>query len=588
MAVLVPSAWAQAPEPESSLVYFAAQGGSGSQAGAYADGAESIAIGEASQATARGANAIGAGATAIAEQAIAVGHNAWARDLQSMALGSGAKAEAPLAIGLGPTAQASGLQAVTIGYRSLAAGVGSSAVGSYSQAIGRLSAVFGYGARAEAVDALALGRSSRASALRSVALGAGAVADRAASVSLGSAGSERQIVHLAAGSEATDAVNVAQLQRETRAFRAAGDGAATASGLASTAAGHGSHALGEGSTSVGADARAVAAGTLALGRGASATAVDAIAVGSGSRAEAAAVVSFGSGDGVGGPAARRLVNVRAGRLDAVSRDAVNGGQLFEAMEQTLAWLGGAAGRDPQSSPQVPQFWVRGGAYDNVAAAIGALDQGVRDVDVRVRAANTLGVGARAAGADAVAVGRDANAAASSGTALGAGSRVESVATGAVALGQGSVAERAHTVSVGSAGDERQIANVAAGTQDTDAVNKAQLDSGVTRGNSYTDQRYSAMADTFQTYQGEVDDRFRRQDKRIDQQGAMSAAMLNMATSAAGIRTQNRVGVGVGFQSGASALSLGYQRAISDRATVTLGGAFSGNDRSVGLGAGFGW
>jgi hypothetical protein len=34
--------------------------------------------------------------------------------------------------------------------------------------------------------------------------------------------------------------------------------------------------------------------------------------------------------------------------------------------------------------------------------------------------------------------------------------------------------------------------------------------------------------------------------------------------------------------------VGYQRAISDRATVTVGGAFSGNDTSVGIGAGFGW
>ncbi|MGL4690576.1 MAG: YadA-like family protein, partial [Stenotrophomonas maltophilia] len=45
---------------------------------------------------------------------------------------------------------------------------------------------------------------------------------------------------------------------------------------------------------------------------------------------------------------------------------------------------------------------------------------------------------------------------------------------------------------------------------------------------------------------------------------------------------------VGFQGGESALSLGYQRALSERATVTLGGAFSSDDSSVGVGAGFGW
>jgi len=86
--------------------------------------------------------------------------------------------------------------------------------------------------------------------------------------------------------------------------------------------------------------------------------------------------------------------------------------------------------------------------------------------------------------------------AASATAVGQGATAS--AQGAVALGQGSVADRANTVSVGSAGAERQVANVAAGTQDTDAVNKAQLDSGLTRANSYTDQRFSAMADGFET------------------------------------------------------------------------------------------
>jgi autotransporter adhesin len=47
-------------------------------------------------------------------------------------------------------------------------------------------------------------------------------------------------------------------------------------------------------------------------------------------------------------------------------------------------------------------------------------------------------------------------------------------------------------------------------------------------------------------------------------------------------------VGVGVQGGQAALSLGYQRALSDRATVTFGGAMSGDDTSVGAGVGFGW
>lgn len=47
-------------------------------------------------------------------------------------------------------------------------------------------------------------------------------------------------------------------------------------------------------------------------------------------------------------------------------------------------------------------------------------------------------------------------------------------SGGVALGVGSVADRANAVSVGNAKLNRQITNVAKGTEDTDAVNVSQL------------------------------------------------------------------------------------------------------------------
>src|SRR5690606_983650 len=102
-------------------------------------------------------------------------------------------------------------------------------------------------------------------------------------------------------------------------------------------------------------------------------------------------------------------------------------------------------------------------------------------------------------------------------------------------------------------------------------------------NAYTDARVMALDDDFYRFRGEVNGRLAAQDHRIDQQGAMSAAMLNMATSTAGIRTDNRLGVGVGFQNGTAALSVGYQRAFSDRATLTVGGAASSDDTSIGAG-----
>ena len=57
-------------------------------------------------------------------------------------------------------------------------------------------------------------------------------------------------------------------------------------------------------------------------------------------------------------------------------------------------------------------------------------------------------------------------------AIGSGASVS--VEGGVALGVGSVADRANAVSVGSTGANRQIINVAAGTEGTDAVNVSQL------------------------------------------------------------------------------------------------------------------
>jgi autotransporter adhesin len=111
---------------------------------------------------------------------------------------------------------------------------------------------------------------------------------------------------------------------------------------------------------------------------------------------------------------------------------------------------------------------------------------------------------------------------------------------------------------------------------------------LTSANAYTDARFAAWDDNLMQIRTDVDRRLGEQDRRIDRQGAMGAAMLNMATSAAGVHTPNRVGVGVGTQGGEAALSIGYQRAFSDRATLTFGGAISGDDSSIGVGAGFGW
>lgn len=67
-------------------------------------------------------------------------------------------------------------------------------------------------ASASGAGSIAIGDAASATATNSVALGAGSVADRDNAVSVGSAAATRQITHVGDGTEATDAVNLRQLQ----------------------------------------------------------------------------------------------------------------------------------------------------------------------------------------------------------------------------------------------------------------------------------------------------------------------------------------------------------------------------------------
>ncbi len=321
---------------------------------------------------------------------------------------------------------------------------------------------------------------------------------------------------------------------------------------------------------------------------------------------------FGLGKAtLGGSGGTIIDNLRDGRVANGSMQAVNGGQLFKALTDAASVIGGGASMGLQGVFSLPEFVVQGTTYNDIGSALEALDGKVTDIYKQLPGhgapvADARDAGMHAAGGQVPPAGGNGDtgaaepAVAATGTAVGTGAVATGVgataigegavasADNSVALGSGSVADRANSVSVGSAGSERQITNVAEGTEATDAVNKAQLDRGVASANTYTDTKFQGLSDSFDVFKGEVDQRLKNMDRRIDRQGAMSSAMLNMATSAAGVRTDNRVGVGVGFQGGQSALSVGYQRAISERATVTLGGAFSGDDASVGFGAGFGW
>jgi len=126
----------------------------------------------------------------------------------------------------------------------------------------------------------------------------------------------------------------------------------------------------------------------------------------------------------------------------------------------------------------------GAHASGTATAIGA------DVQATGRRSVAIGNGARSAGEEATAFGVSSDAAAAFsfamgsdasvhgsaafGMALGAFSSVTENASNAVALGARSEASRANTVSLGSSTLQRQIANMAAGVENTDAVNVGQL------------------------------------------------------------------------------------------------------------------
>ena len=158
---------------------------------------------------------------ATGSNAVAIGPNALASGESSIAFGLGARATGASAIAIGSGALATGSQA--IGDRAYAGG-GGVALGDSSDAGGTPLSVaatvskgtaIGYGAVVQQTGGVALGAGStanRAGGTITEAFSGTKVATQAA-VSVGSEGAERQITNVAGGTNATDAVNVRQLNQ---------------------------------------------------------------------------------------------------------------------------------------------------------------------------------------------------------------------------------------------------------------------------------------------------------------------------------------------------------------------------------------
>ena len=231
--------------------------------GASASGQGSVAIGNNAQASGLVGIAIGRDAVASGTDSIAIGSSTKANQTYSVAVGNDIGFTAYAGTAVGQQAYASGDNATAIGtmtnidakynashddWRKAGAqstaigayagswGLASTAVGGFSKAEGKLATAIGYNSQANVDYGTALGDYSEVTAGWGVAIGASSVADResgvvgafapegadgltwkanAGAVSVGSDTITRQITNVAAGREATDAVNVAQLKAAT-------------------------------------------------------------------------------------------------------------------------------------------------------------------------------------------------------------------------------------------------------------------------------------------------------------------------------------------------------------------------------------
>ncbi|WP_167852537.1 YadA family autotransporter adhesin, partial [Escherichia sp. E2748] len=391
-----------------------------------------------------------------------------------------------------------------------AQGVGATAVGYNSVASGDSSVAVGYNSVAKGDSSVAIGQDSSSEVDTGIALGSSSVSDRVivkgsrntsvtengveigydttdgellGALSIGDDGKYRQIINVADGSEAHDAVTVRQLQNAIGAVATTPTKYFHANSTAedSLAVGEDSLAMGaktivNGNAGIGIGLNTLvladAINGIAIGSNAIANHANSIAMGNGSQTTRGAQTGYtaynmdapqnsvgefsvGSEDGQ-----RQITNVAAGSADT---DAVNVGQLKVT--------------DAQVSQNTQSITNLNTQVTNLDTRVTNIENGIGDIvttgSTKYFKTNTDGVDANAQGKDSVAIGSGSIAAADN----------------SVALGTGSVANEENTISVGSSTNQRRITNVAAGKNATDAVNVAQLKSSEAGG-----VRYDTKAD----------------------------------------------------------------------------------------------
>ena len=299
---------------------------------------------------------------------------------------------------------------------------------------------------ATGLDALAAGADAQAAGEFAVAVGAGAQAAISNSIAIG----RNATVN-------ADTASDVKVHGLTKGEGSVAIGSNTkASGTNATAVGQSSNAYGQNSLAAGQSSNAVGKSSVALGDGANATQDSATALGPYSQSTAAGATALGFNTH-----ATAFGTVAAGRNSkAVANNAVAMGNEADAQKEDTIAIG-----------------YNAQATQNRAVAFG------KNAQATAGDSFALGDAAKASASNAIAFGKNANAAHADSIALGANSATEaavqttSATVGGLTFGNFAGAAPESTLSIGSAGKERTITNVAAGRisdSSTDAINGSQL------------------------------------------------------------------------------------------------------------------
>ena len=462
--------------------------------------------------TYNGSNSVGSNSVVVGMQnttdnnwgTIALGMANTATENSAMALGNGNQATGGAAVAMGAYNQAKGRASVAIGNVSMATAEDSIAIGNRANATksnqdrgsGQFSIAMGRESWAKGDNNISIGHEAETNSTGdSIAMGRNSKANQANAVAVGPQADANGWGGIAVGREAAVSANFA-----------------TAMGYQSKAEGSSSVAIGKNNTTTG------GAGGVAIGNTNTSTGDRAIAIGEGNKSQKEDTITMGKsntasvGGGIaigqdnvansGGSAGNTMIAI--GRQnEATAQDTIAIGREAKAKNDLSVAIGNRTEATANAAIAIGTNGApdaNGNAYKTTASGFAAVAIGMQS-NSSGTASTAVGGKSSATAASASAFGREANASAENATALGYKSAA-SVKDG-VALGSTSKATvdkgvkgfnpaenrdnkyaglagtaQTSTLAAVSVGDgpiaTRQITGLAAGTNDTDAVNVAQL------------------------------------------------------------------------------------------------------------------